>query len=172
MTRPALLLLALAACFAALASALLPAEGSARPAPAAVGHLAPSATHVHGGTAVSSTLDELSADDAFFADLFDGAATDLSPEQAAWMLSTAHRMCDLGQPRAEWVASLTASGPYVLTVDEAGKLFDVAHGALCPPASVTVAPAAVVWTSGQPKTYRPAPVRPARRSGAWHWLSA
>lgn len=143
MTRPALLLLALAACFAALASALMPAEGSARPVPAAVGHVAAPAAHaeVYGGTAVSSTLDGLSADRAFFADLFDGAATDLSPAQAAWMVSTAHRMCDLGQPRADWVVSLTVSGPYVLTADEAGKLFDVAHGAYCPETAPAVAAA-------------------------------
>lgn len=141
MIRPALLLVALAACFAALASALMPTEGSARPVPAPVGHLAAPAAHseVYGGTAVSSTLDELSADRALFADLFDGAATDLTPAQAQWMLTVAHRMCDLGQPRAEWVASLTSSGPYRLTDGEAGKLFDVAHAAFCSPAVVALA---------------------------------
>lgn len=133
--RPALALLALAAAFAALASALLPNPGSAAPAPVVT-----AAHTVHaGGTAVSSTVD----DGAFLADLFDGA-TDYTPEQATALTYTAHRICDLlshpelippgaEQPtRAAFLDSLTVPGPHALTLDEAGKLIDTAEATYCP----------------------------------------
>jgi hypothetical protein len=110
-----------------------------RPAPAAAHAPAVHVAHA-GGTAVSSTLDSSAdADEAFLADLFDGAATDLTPQQAANLTAVAHRICDLDQPRTDWMASLT-SGPHALTEGEAGKLYDTAEAAYCPELSGWEAP--------------------------------
>lgn len=105
-------------------------------APPTAAHTTTPTTAPHaGGTAVSSTLDSTSsADAAFLADLFDGATTDLTAQQAADLTATAHRICDLGQPRADWLAALTAPGPHALTAGEAGKLLDTAEAAYCPQA--------------------------------------
>lgn len=131
---------------AALIVLLIPAPGSARhaySAPAVPAH----AVHA-GGTAVSSTLDASTDDAAFLADLFDGAATDLTPGQADALTYTAHRICDLlSNPaavppgaerptRAAVLASLTV-GPHALTPGEASKLVDTAHAAYCPQAPWT-----------------------------------
>jgi hypothetical protein len=105
-----------------------------QPAPAAAAH-APAVHVAHaGGTAVSSTLDggeEPTADADFLVDLFDGA-TDYTAAQAADLIAIAHRVCDLAQPRADWLASLTAPGPHALTEGEATKLVDTAEAAYCP----------------------------------------
>lgn len=169
MIRPAALLLILAAAFYGLAALLMPTPGSAIQS----AHTAPAAhAEVHGGTAVSSTLD---ANRAFFADLFDGAATDLSDEAAARLVATAHRICDLGQPRSEWMRSLVADGPHALTLDEAEKLYDVAQAAYCPQAAqaqlttVQVQPAAVRWYPGS-KTFRPVLPRLVLPRHGW-WIT-
>lgn len=128
--RHATALALLAACIGLIASLLMPNPGTAA-------HHRPTATVTHaarhsGGTAVSSTLDGLdAADAAFLADLFDGA-TDYTPAQATDLIGLAHRICDLAQPRTDWLAALTAPGPGQLTTDEAGKLLDTAEAAYCP----------------------------------------
>jgi hypothetical protein len=135
--------------FAALASLLMP-NPAAHAAPLAV--VAPAA-HA-GGTAVSSTLDETDADAAFLADLFDGQATEVSAQQLDDLVAIGHRICDLGQPRAEWLASLTAPGPHAYTADEAGKILDTAHAAYCPESAQTV-------TVSTPAPASAAPARPS-----------
>lgn len=122
---------------AALGMGALAIHGTT-PAHAAT-HAAPAAPAPHTGSpAASSTPQDAqpqpTADAAFFADLFDGQATDLSPEQAADLLATAHRICDLAQPRADWLASMTAAGPHALTDGEATKLYDTSVAAFCPAA--------------------------------------
>jgi hypothetical protein len=147
------------AAFGALVLLLVPNPGSNAPAAhAATIAPAPVAVAVHaGGTGVSSTLDASTrtpADEAFLADLFEGAATDLPAQQLDDLVAIGHRICDLGQPRAEWLASLTAPGPHAYTADEAGKILDTAHAAYCPESAQTV-------TVSTPAPASAAPARPS-----------
>lgn len=124
--RLLLALTAVALGFAAIAALLMPNPGTLTSSPA---HLSEAAHEAHsGGTGISSTLDA-SADAAYLADLFEGAATDLPQQQLDDLIAVGHRICDLPQPRAEWLASLTAGG---YTPDEAGKIIDTATAAYCP----------------------------------------
>jgi Protein of unknown function (DUF732) len=168
-TAPAVLaLLAVALGVGILAVLLMPNPGANRSTARPV-VVEPAAHTVHaGGTAVSSTLDgptTAPADEAFLADLFDGQATDLPAQQIADLTAIGHRICDLGQPRAEWLAALTASGPHALTDGEATKLFDVSIAAFCPeripPVAVeqpTAAPAPAPIVEQPAPTATPAPV--------------
>lgn len=132
--RLALALFVLAAAFGSLVALLVPNPGTNAPRPAPL----PAAHAVHvGGTAVSSTIDAAPAppaDEAFLADLFDGQATEVTAQQRADLVAIGHRICDLTQPRPEWIASLTAPGPHAYTADEAGKILDTAQAAYCPQA--------------------------------------
>jgi hypothetical protein len=137
--RLALAALAVALGFAALAALLMPNPApraprpAPEPAPAAVLHItAPTAHAVTAVPAADAGSTIPTADEAFLADLTDGQAVDLDPQQAADLVATAHRMCDLGQPRADWLASLTVPGPHALTDGEATHLYDSAIAGYCP----------------------------------------
>lgn len=151
-----LALTAVALGFAAIAVLLIPNPGTRPVTPAGVSEAAHEA-HA-GGTGVSSTIDA-TADAAFLADLFEGAATDLPAQQLADLVAIGHRVCDLGQPRSEWLASLTAPGPHAYTADEAGKILDTATAAYCPQAA-PVAAAVPSPTIAAPSTVAAAPNTP------------
>jgi hypothetical protein len=125
----ALALTAAALLLALLATLLLPNPGTRTQAPAPAPASLAAHTAPAGGTGMSAELD---ARAAFLADLTDGAATDLTPATADALVSDAHRICDLHQPRADWLAALTAPGPHALTEGEATKLIDTAEAAFCP----------------------------------------
>jgi hypothetical protein len=114
--------------FAAIAALLIPnpAPRPAQPVPAVA--VAAPAAHtgpIYGGTNVSADLD----DEAYLADLFDGQETEVTAQRRADLVAIGHRVCDLAQPRSEWLASLTAGG---YTPGEAGKILDTATAAFCP----------------------------------------
>jgi hypothetical protein len=130
--RATALLLTAAAALGLMALLLMPNPGiaaHATPTPASASLAAQAAPATSGGTGVSAELD---ARAAFLADLTDGAATDLDPATADDLVADAHRICDLHQPRADWLAALTAPGPHALTEGEATKLIDTAEAAFCP----------------------------------------
>jgi hypothetical protein len=128
--RATALLLTAAAALGLMALLLMPNPGTRTQAPApAPASLAARTAPASGGTGVSAELD---ARTAFLADLMDGAATDLDPATADDLVAVAHRICDLHQPRADWLAALTAPGPHALTDGEATKLIDTAEAAFCP----------------------------------------
>lgn len=91
-------------------------------------------------------VEQPTADEAFIADLFEGA-TDVTPEQVATLTELAKRYCTFvveGQivPGAEvqtregYIETLTmpiASPTTGWSLDEANKFLDVAEGAYCPP---------------------------------------
>ena len=113
-----------------LIAAALAAVGLSTARPAAASHAAQAApSQAAQPTQPADGFDARDAD--FLADLFDGQATDMTPQETTDLLSVAHRICDLGQPRADWLDSLTI-GPHAMTPDEAGKLIDTAEAAFCP----------------------------------------
>jgi hypothetical protein len=129
--RRATALLLTAAALGLMALLLMPNPGTAAhaaPTPTSAS-LAAHTDPASGGTGVSAELD---ARAAFLADLMDGAATDLDPATADDLVADAHRICDLHQPRADWLAALTAPGPHALTEGEATKLIDTAEAVFCP----------------------------------------
>jgi hypothetical protein len=103
--RATALLLTAAAALGLMALLLMPNPGTAAhatPAPTSASLAAQAAPAASGGTGVSAELD---ARAAFLADLTDGAATDLDPATADDLVADAHRICDLHQPHADWLAA-------------------------------------------------------------------
>jgi hypothetical protein len=84
-------------------------------------------------------------DEAFLADLL-GPDTDATPGEVLMLTEQGRRYCALvvegltvpgaeAQTRDGWLTGLTMAGdPHALTLDEAGKLLDVAEAVYCPQA--------------------------------------